>query len=284
MRSSSATSRPRWAPRRLQFFNLGRIKNRGAELAINTRLIDSRSFAWDLTLSGSVNDNKMLELGEGVEPIFFGFYQRHVAGLTPRRVLGAGRSSASTTPTATGSSPPTEVTVGRRARSSGAAHFPPRRPRSTAAVTLFDGLVRVGTQFDYRGGHLVDNCHGVSSAATPVVNCRGLVDRTAPLEEQATGPGGLLTGGHRRGVSSSRAGSSSCGSCRSPSSRPTRWARRFRASRLSLTLAGRNLWTITDYSGVDPEVNAFAQDNFSTSDFESQPQVRYWTARLNVGF
>ncbi len=58
----------------------------------------------------------------------------------------------------------------------------------------------------------------------------------------------------------------------------------FRASRLSLTLAGRNLWTITDYSGVDPEVNAFAQDNFATSDFESQPQVRYWTARLNVGF
>ena len=53
------------------------------------------------------------------------------------------------------------------------------------------------------------------------------------------------------------------------------------ASRLSLTLAGRNLWTITDYSGVDPEVNAFAQDNFATSDFESQPQVRYWTARLN---
>ena len=65
---------------------------------------------------------------------------------------------------------------------------------------------------------------------------------------------------------------------------PDSWARSFRASRLSLTLAGRNLWTITDYSGVDPEVNAFAQDNFATSDFESQPQVQYWTARLNVGF
>ena len=46
----------------------------------------------------------------------------------------------------------------------------------------------------------------------------------------------------------------------------------------------RNLWTITDYTGVDPEVNAFAQDNFATSDFESQPQVQYWTARLNIGF
>ena len=65
---------------------------------------------------------------------------------------------------------------------------------------------------------------------------------------------------------------------------PDDWARRFRASRLSLTLAARNLWTITDYTGVDPEVNAFAQDNFATSDFESQPQVQYWTARLNIGF
>jgi len=35
---------------------------------------------------------------------------------------------------------------------------------------------------------------------------------------------------------------------------------------------------------VDPEVNAFAQNNFASSDFESQAQVRYWTARLNVGF
>ena len=65
---------------------------------------------------------------------------------------------------------------------------------------------------------------------------------------------------------------------------PESWARAFRAGELSLTLAGRNLGTITDYSGVDPEVNAFGQDNFSSSDFESQPQVTYWTARLNIGF
>jgi hypothetical protein len=53
---------------------------------------------------------------------------------------------------------------------------------------------------------------------------------------------------------------------------------------MSLTLAARNLFTITDYTGVDPEVNAFGQDNFAASDFESQPQVRYYTARLNLSF
>jgi hypothetical protein len=65
---------------------------------------------------------------------------------------------------------------------------------------------------------------------------------------------------------------------------PDGLARAFRANRLSLTLSGRNLWTVDDYSGVDPEVNAFAQDNFASSDFESQAQVRYWTARVNIGF
>ena len=64
----------------------------------------------------------------------------------------------------------------------------------------------------------------------------------------------------------------------------SRYTDRMGASTASLTLAGRNLWTITDYSGVDPEVNAFGQDNFGASDFESQPQVRYWTARVNLSF
>ena len=58
----------------------------------------------------------------------------------------------------------------------------------------------------------------------------------------------------------------------------------FRADRMSVTLSARNLWTITDYSGVDPEVNGFGQSNFSSTDFESQPQVRYYTVRFNFGF
>jgi hypothetical protein len=56
------------------------------------------------------------------------------------------------------------------------------------------------------------------------------------------------------------------------------------AARMSLTLAGRNLWTITDYSGVDPEVNSFGQSNFFTSDFEAQPPTRFWVARINASF
>jgi hypothetical protein len=65
---------------------------------------------------------------------------------------------------------------------------------------------------------------------------------------------------------------------------PDRWAHAFGAERMSMTVAGRNLLTIDDYSGVDPEVNAFGQDNFFTSDFETQPPVRVWSVRMNVNF
>jgi TonB-linked SusC/RagA family outer membrane protein len=263
-----------------QFFNLGEVKNYGAELAINTRLIDTRSIAWDLALSGSVYDNHLVELGEGVEPIIFGFgLQRHeegfpMGGYWARPILGFDDANGD------GIIAADEVTVGDDAVFRGRA-LPNKEASLNSALTLFDGLVRVGTQFDYRGGHYIDNAIE-SFRCTPVLNCRGLVDRTAPLEEQARAQA-VLNEATEWGYYEP-AWFIKLRELSFTIFAPDSWARRFRASRLSLTLAGRNLWTITDYSGVDPEVNAFAQENFASSDFESQPQVQYWTARLNIGF
>jgi hypothetical protein len=54
---------------------------------------------------------------------------------------------------------------------------------------------------------------------------------------------------------------------------------------LSLTIAGRNLYTWTDYPGLDPEINETGSgSNFTQGEFGTQPQVRYWTARLNISF
>jgi hypothetical protein len=65
---------------------------------------------------------------------------------------------------------------------------------------------------------------------------------------------------------------------------PRQLAGRIGAASAVLTLAGRNLHTWTKYSGLDPEVNAGAQSNFSTADFLTAPQVRYFTARIALGF
>ena len=74
-----------------------------SRLAINTRIIDSRSVAWDLTLSGSTTRQQDPRAGRRASaPIFIGFYQRH-GPATPPGASGR-RPSPSTMPTATGSS------------------------------------------------------------------------------------------------------------------------------------------------------------------------------------
>jgi TonB-linked SusC/RagA family outer membrane protein len=264
----------------VQFFNLGRVKNYGVEMAINTRVIDSRDFSWDLALSGSVYENTLAEIGEGVGEIVFGFgLQRHVQGYPlggywARPITGFADANGD------GIIAADEVTVADNAVFRGRA-LPNKEASLNSTFALFNDRIRIGTQFDYRGGNYIDNAIE-SFRCTPVLNCRGLVDRTAPLEEQARAqavlneatewgyfePGWFVK---MRELSVTF-------------NAPNNWARSFRASRLSITLAGRNLFTIDDYSGVDPEINAFGQDNFATSDFESQPQVQYYTARLNVGF
>jgi hypothetical protein len=49
-----------------------------------------------------------------------------------------------------------------------------------------------------------------------------------------------------------------------------------------LSLAVRNVATWTHYPGLDPEA-ARAQDNFNQVDYYTQPQVRYFVARLTMG-
>ena len=61
---------------------------------------------------------------------------------------------------------------------------------------------------------------------------------------------------------------------------PEGFARRLGADRATLTLAGRNLFTITDYSGIDPEVQSSQATNFSSG--ESSAAVLQF-AVMNTG-
>jgi hypothetical protein len=236
--------------------------------------------AWDLTLSGSTAHNKILELGEGVSDIFVGFYQRHVGGYP----AGGFWAPNHTFDDANGDGiiDLTEVTLSDSSVFQGSA-IPTREASLNSQLAIFGGQVVLGTQFDYRGGHKVDNSLEQFRCFS-VQNCRGNYDRSAPLDEQARAQALFLPGGGNSVAFLEPGWFIKLRELSLTFFAPDRWASAFRANRLSLTLSGRNLWTIDDYSGVDPEVNAFAQDNFASSDFESQAQVRYWTARLNIGF
>jgi hypothetical protein len=150
----------------------------------------------------------------------------------------------------------------------------------TPELTLYK-YVRVSGLVDYRGGHKQLNlterfrCNFTQT-------CRGLQDATAPLDEQARAIATLL------GTEAGFVEDADFVKLRELAvtlNAPQNWAGRMGVSSVSLTLSGRNLATWTDYSGLDPEVNeAAASTNFSTDEFNTQPQVRYFTARLNVGW
>jgi hypothetical protein len=157
--------------------------------------------------------------------------------------------------------------------------------------SFFRNLFNVGALFDYRGGHWIENGTDSFRCGGGIIYCRALIDPAAPLQDQANAaaytygdPNGFTEWGFFEPAWFIKLRELSL-----TFNAPDRIARLLGASRASLTLSGRNLFTIDDYSGIDPEVNGFGQgreggSNFAATDFFSQPQVRYWVARLNLGF
>ncbi len=272
-----------------QFFNLGQVSNQGVELRLDTRIIDQPKFAWDLTFTGSLYKNNLDDLGEGVAPITLGFIQRHVegyplGGIWDRPILSYGDANGN------GVIEPGEYQVGDTAVYRGSA-VPTREFGLRTALSFFRNLFNVGALFDYRGGHWIENGTDSFRCGGGVIYCRALIDPTAPLKDQAAAaaytygdPNGFTEWGFFEPAWFIKLRELSL-----TFNAPDNIARALRTSRLSLTLSGRNLLTIDDYSGIDPEVNGFGQgregsSNFAATDFFSQPQVRYWVARVNLGF
>jgi hypothetical protein len=155
--------------------------------------------------------------------------------------------------------------------------------------------VTVSTLFEGRGGHKTLNdseafrCN--NSQFVSASGCDAAGNPNASLEDQAA-----FIANFFGGAAPSRAGTSIRGfiedasfvkwrelaiTLQAPQQLPA-YLRAFRGA--SLTLAGRNLATWTDYPGIDPEIVEAATLAFNQSEFNTQPPVRYYTARLNFSF
>jgi len=64
-----------------------------------------------------------------------------------------------------------------------------------------------------------------------------------------------------------------------------RWVQAFGASGMSLRIAGRNLYTWTDYTGLDPEINLFAANTVAIGvDFSNVPIPRNYSISATFNF
>ena len=258
--------------------NIGRVRNEGFELLLRGKVLEMPNVQLDLTVNGTTAKSKILALGEGIEPITVNRdYQIHKEGLAPGSYYQLPYTFSDAN--RDGLISRSEVVVGADRVDFGTP-FPKRMLSVTPELTLFR-YVRVSGLVDYRGGHKLLNlterfrCNFTQT-------CRGLQDATAPLAEQARAIATLL------GTEAGFVEDADFVKLRELAvtlNAPERWAGRMGVGSISLTLAGRNLATWTDYSGLDPELNEAASNtNFSTDEFNTQPQVRYFTARVNLGW
>jgi TonB-linked SusC/RagA family outer membrane protein len=282
-----------------RFENIGEVSNKGVEALVNAMVLNTPTVQWDVTVSASTNQNKLVKLGEGIEPIIFGLgsdSQRHqedypLGGYWTQRIKswedknGDGIISranctvgASYTLTlADGTKPECEVILSEKAEFIGKV-LPGREASFSTSATL-SNRVRLYALLDYKGDYMLYNSTQ-EFRCTVVNNCRERHDATAPLADQAKAIANLMGSYHGYFEDASFM---KLREVAVTLIAPQSWAHRMGMGDVSLTLSGRNLHTWTKYSGLDPEIN-YTAGNFNSADFMSQPPLRYYTARVTVNF
>jgi len=263
------------------FDNLGEIRNRGTELTLNLDVYQSDLIGLNVGFTNATLDNEIVTLGEGIDPIIFNRgLQRHEEGFPAGGFWQ--ESYTFSDPNGDGLLEVSDVVVSGE----GDEFIGPSLPewnRSVFADLRISNWITVSTLFEGRGGHYTGNdSFAFRCQQTSVCGARS--DPNTSLENQA------------RFIADSFLGTAFGYVEEADFWRWRELSIEFdmpsfvtenapQLDGLSLTLAGRNLATFTDYSGLDPETNeGGANANFSQSEFNTQAPVRTLMLRLDYRF
>ena len=267
-----------------RFENLGSVSNSGFELTVNARILNTRALAWDVTLAGSTIKNRLVSLGVGIPPVINGV-QRHVVGY-PLGGFWDRPIKSFADANGNGIIELSEVVIGDTAEFRGSAQ-PTRQLSLNQTLSLFRGRLRLGALVDYQGGLYQYNSTEEFRCISTGNNCQAIMDPTAPLDQQARAVARRLHPSATLWGYIEKADFAKLREVSVTYSMPDSWARAFRAQHASISVAGRNLHTWTDYTGVDPELNQLGQGSFNgfgVRDFLTQPPVRTFIVRANFTF
>jgi len=268
-----------------RFENLGAVVNRGLEALVNARVVDRPAFAWDLTFNAGYNTNFIADMG--IDPAT-GKPIPPIIGTTTQQRVGYPINAWFQRPytfqdlDGNGIITANEITVADSAQFVGYPN-PRWEITYTSGFDLFDRRLRLNFLFDHKSGYYqLNGTERIRCESR--LNCRGEIDPTAPLAEQARSVALRETPSRTQWGFIEKATFIRLREASATYELPQRWAQAFRASRASLTVAGRNLWKATGWSGMDPEANYFETATGVVSNFQTAPPPTYWTFRLNVGF
>ncbi len=276
--------------------NVGQVRNSGLEGSVTAGIVRQRSTSWDITVTGSINHNKLISLAPGAaDQLVLNYAQERQApgyplyGYWGQRVTYADANHD-------GIIEANEITLADSATFVG-PNLPTREASASTHLGLWRGALTVGGLVDYRGGYRIANINPLQEVVDGGNNLREQNDARAPLWLQARAvaaaaqsypaPAPFIEDGtfmRVREVSLTYAV-------------PPTVAHAARVQSLSVTGAVRNLALWTRYHGVDPEITNTYGANIQTSptsntgftnnnvrtDFGAVPLARYWIVRLNVG-
>jgi TonB-linked SusC/RagA family outer membrane protein len=279
-----------------QFFNLGSVQNKGWELGLNVEPVRMERFGMDFNVNYTTNRNELLSLGDTlIPPIIFGIggnAQRHTVGYPlggfwgQRYAYEDKNGDQLLQSSEVARLPAAQQTDTVRNTSYLGTPFPTREI-SVGGNVSFLRMFRLSGLLNHKGGHKQVNYTRLLRETNTTLGFAEVrqVPGAASLEQQAA----ILAA---RAPISTIAGyveDADFWKLRELAltvSTPGSITRRFGLAEdgLSLTFAGRNLKTWTNYSGFDPEQNAAGQSNFNTYDYFGLPQPRTFTARVDVRF
>ena len=262
-----------------QFVNIGSIQNKGVELTYNQKVLDTKAIGIDFALTGSTVANKMLVLGEGINPIASG--NRNTQQNRPGYPLFGLWDKSYTFADANndGIIVLSEIKYSDTTVYQGST-LPTREFAFSPSIDLLNHKLRVSSQIDRKWGFKKFN-NTLRHQCMNGVSCRGRYDASAPLELQAAALStsqSVFTGMFEDGAFTRWRELSVSYEL------PAQWANKLRASRWSVILTGRNLGVSTKYTGVDPEAAQSSSDARGNEEYFSTPPLRTFTLRMNFSF
>jgi len=276
-----------------RFQNLARVRNSGDELVLNGMVLDRDALKFEMRINGSWTRNRLEDLGVDANgapvPQFTGgfddtqiFKPGLPLGAYYARVItsvnDANKDGMIACPNGLGSSG-CEFTLSDSAQFIGTP-FPTVELNFIPTLTI-GKFARLSATLDHRGGQKLYNLTGVYRNSIFLNGAAVQQPSSSNLFQQAAAQAATF------GFNSGYIEDASFTKLREVTlalTLPQTLAARAHAGSATLTFAARNLHTWTKYSGIDPELNAAAQANFSTADFLTFPQVRFITARLALAF
>lgn len=268
-----------------QWRNVGAVRNRGYEALLRADLVATPLFSWDVTISGSVNDNTVLAISPSIDAIYRSGTTR------PSLVRGYPLKSYFDYPIESysdangdGIITPDEVSVGDAPSYAGSG-YPRTQLSGITNIGLFDERLMIGAIVERRSGYTIANIAEVVRCLFSA--CGAATFRNTAFAEQAAnvahGSAALHNTywGYYEDGSFTRLRELSL-----TYSLPTSITSHLKVGSASLTVSGRNLALWSAYGGTDPEVQSSPGNANMPAAFDDTgvPAPTYWLLRVNVGF